>query len=143
MASRSMLMSTTRFVLVLLSRAVQDIILTCESIDTQNKSFSENAFVSAKIHAVIAKLKGDGTLMEWFSKLSLPEKVKNHYSDNLASFLKRPVFDSREIQDLYHMLARPPTPDHSSQDQTLKETLRNLRVLQDKRKRELADAITR
>lgn len=143
MASRSMLMSSIRYVLVLLCRAVQDIFMTFESMDAMNQLISENDFVSSQLNKVVAGLKSDGTLIEWFSKLSPPERVKNHYSENLATFLKRPVFNSKEVQDLYHMLARPPTPDHTSVDQSSKETLRNLRVLLEKRKRELADALMR
>ena len=143
MASRSMLMSSIRFVLVLLSRAAQEILITRESMDTMNQSVSEIDFVSSKLNAVIAGLKSDGTLIEWFSKSPVPERVKNNYSENLATFLKRPVFNFNEVEDLYHMLARPPTPDHASVDQSSKETLRSLRMMLEKRKKELADVMMR
>ena len=141
-SSRMMFISSMRFALMLITRAFQECLIRNE-LFVGPSTISENDFLSAQLQTVVAYLRSDGTLLGWFSKVSVSETVKVQYADTISVFMKRPVFSSKEVQKLYQLLARPPTPAQQYSDQVTKETLWNLKMLQERRKKEINDAIKR
>jgi hypothetical protein len=140
-----MFMTCFGFTLVILGESFHSAMQDAKTFDLSYfKAAEEQSFMASQLTSSVEIARKNGSLLACFAKeVSVPDTIQNAYSEALAGYFSRPAFSSREVQDLYHLLTRPPTPELTSTQQLTEEMLLGLKGLVVRRKKEITDLLVK